>query len=96
MKTITQQMVSDIMARRANAANGVLETDETCRHCGNVIPAGTHVDVGAWRGIRHYALHCPPKPQPDPESCSHNWRMLSHEERECGRCGEIEFVPDVD
>ena len=26
---------------------------------------------------------------------AHSWFMLSHEERQCRRCGAIEFVPDV-
>lgn len=28
-------------------------------------------------------------------ACSeHRWRMISHEERECVKCGAVEFIPD--
>jgi len=30
------------------------------------------------------------------QKCSHTWRWLSHEERQCSLCGEIESVPDID
>lgn len=28
------------------------------------------------------------------QECSHSWVMLSHEERQCRKCGTIEFIPD--
>ena len=29
-------------------------------------------------------------------NCAHSWEWLSHEERKCVKCGEIEFIPDMD
>lgn len=28
--------------------------------------------------------------------CKHSWEWISHEERKCVKCGEIEFMPDMD
>ncbi len=28
-------------------------------------------------------------------NCRHSWRVLSHEERRCTRCGAVEFSPDM-
>ena len=28
--------------------------------------------------------------------CAHDWRIVSHEERQCRRCGSSEFIPDID
>jgi hypothetical protein len=28
------------------------------------------------------------------DNCHHSWKWISHEERRCNRCGEVDFVPD--
>jgi hypothetical protein len=29
------------------------------------------------------------------EACHHRWSMLSHEERQCQRCGAVDCIPDL-
>jgi hypothetical protein len=29
------------------------------------------------------------------KNCKHNWQMITHDERECSKCGAIEVVPDL-